>query len=378
MGKHFTEKELDRMFMLKAKKGKQAMTPTQIRDALALTRKKQGQPPPDLTSVRRALNGKTHRRGRQETRGAKRKLSAANLRTLNSTRKKLIAKAENAHEVRWQDVIEKAGVPKVDSTTAAKNMKEAGYDIAARKPREKPLRTIEDEKDRERICRRWSHYPVDYFSDELDLIMDNKQWPFPTYARAKQHAKATRVRFHLRTRAEGLEKGFTIPSKHKHKMNPGASVKLLAGIIKDKIRVWHYLPNKWNASVAAECYRGPIAKALRKAHGAKCSYKILEDNDPQGCKTKLGAEAKKEVGIKPIEFPKYSPDLNPMDYFVWDEVQRRMDKSAPKRESMEAFKARLRKTAMSIPADVIRKGVKCLRERARQVVDAKGRDIPRD
>jgi hypothetical protein len=367
------------MFTLKAKKGKKAMTPKQICDDVARTRKKQGQSPPDLTAVRRALNGKTHRRGRQETRGAKKKLSAAHLRALECMRKKLIAKADNDHEVHWADVIEKAGVPKVDATTAAKNMKDAGYDVAARRPRQKPLRTKDDEKDRERICKKWSHYPVDYFTDDLDLIMDNKQWPFPTYARAKKHAKATRVRFHLRTRGEGLKKAFTVPSKHKHKMNPGAGAKLLAGIVKDKIRVWHYLPNnKWNSSVAAACYRGPIAKALRTAHGAKSSYKILEDNDPQGYKTKLGADAKKEVGIKAIEFPKYSPDLNPMDYFVWDEVQRRMDKNPPKLESMEAFKVRLRKTAMSIPADVIRKGVQCLRKRARQVVAAKGRDIPRD
>ena len=204
--------------------------------------------------------------------------------------------------------------------------------------------------------------------------MDNKQWPFATYALAKKHAKATRVRFHLRTRGEGLQKGFTIPSKHKHKMNPGKGVKLLAGIIKDKIRVWHYLPgNKWNSSIAAECYRGPIAKALRRAHGDKTSYKILEDNDPQGYKTKKGSDAKKEVGIKPIEFPKYSPDLNPMDYFVWDEVQSRMDKNAPKRESFEAFKVRLRKTAMGIPACVIRKGVQNLRVRARHRLGAVSR-----
>lgn len=140
MGKHFTDKELDRMFTLNSRKGKKAMTPTQIRADLARTRGKHGQAPPDLTSVRRALNGKSHRRGRKETRGRNKKLSAANLKALDSTRKKLIAKAENEHEVHWQHVIEKSGVPKVDPTTAAKNLNDNGYDIAARKPREKPLR----------------------------------------------------------------------------------------------------------------------------------------------------------------------------------------------------------------------------------------------
>jgi hypothetical protein len=376
MGKHLTPVELDRAFKLKA----QSKMPNAILKDLSKKREKRGEQPPDITTLRRALKGKTHRRGRQETRGAKKVLTASHLRALDSTRKKLIAKAGNEYEVHWDDVIKKAKVPQVDATTAAKNMQAAGYDVAARKPREKPLRTDDDEALREKICKKWSRYSDDYFNDELDGIWDNKWWPFETHDRAKKHKKATRVRFHLRKRSEGLQKGFTIPSKHKHKMNPGAGVKLLAAIVKGKIRVWHYLPkNAWNAKVAADCYRGPIIKALRRAHGPKKTFKILEDNDPQGYKTKSAAQAKKELGIHPIAFPKYSPDLNPMDYFVWDEVERRLEANAPKKkESLTAFKERLRRTAMGIPASVIRKGVASMKKRAQQVVKAGGGDIPRD
>ena len=149
MGKHLTPVELDRAFSLKA----QGKVPNDILKDLSKWRKKKGEQPPDITTLRRALKGKTHRRGRQETRGSKKVLTAAHLRALDSTRKKLIVKADNEFEVHWEDVIQKAKVPLVDPTTAAKNMRDAGYDVAARKPREKPLRTDDDETLREKICK---------------------------------------------------------------------------------------------------------------------------------------------------------------------------------------------------------------------------------
>ena len=91
-----------------------------------------------------------------------------------------------------------------------------------------------------------------------------------------------KVRFHLRTRAEGLLPGFTKPNANKNRKNPGASVNVSAGIIKGRIRIWHYLPGRWNGQAAADLYQGPIIRALRRAHGKKRRYTIIEDNDPTG------------------------------------------------------------------------------------------------
>ena len=83
--------------------------------------------------------------------------------------------------------------------------------------------------------------------------MDNKRWEVPTHEMAKRAAKIRKVGFILRTRAEGLKKGFTKPHPKKHKMNPGASVSVVAGISRGRVRVWHYLPKcRWGGEAAAK------------------------------------------------------------------------------------------------------------------------------
>jgi hypothetical protein len=68
-----------------------------------------------------------------------------------------------------------------------------------------------------------------------------------------------------------------------------------------------------------------------------------------------------------------------MDYFLWSEVQRRMSRQkAPRKETVAAYKARLRRTAMRIPESIIRAAVLSIRKRATAVVKAECGDIPRD
>ena len=66
--------ELDRAF----KRASKGDTPVEIHEKLMKTRKSRGELGPDLTSVRRALRGETHQRGRKETRGVKKKLTPYN------------------------------------------------------------------------------------------------------------------------------------------------------------------------------------------------------------------------------------------------------------------------------------------------------------
>ena len=105
----------------------------------------------------------------------------------------------------------------------------------------------------------------------------------------------------------------------------------------------------------------------------------MEDNDPSGYKSKKAVDTKKKLRIHPIEFPKYSPDLNPLDFFLWAEVNRRMaERAAPARESQAAFKARLKRTATAIPASVIKRAVAKMRPKAAEVVLAEGGRIKSD
>ena len=89
--------------------------------------------------------------------------------------------------------------------------------------------------------------------------------------------------------------------------------------------------------------------------------------------------AKAESGIEAIPMPVFSPDLNPLDFCLWEEVSRRMVAGAPTRvESVQEYKKRLRLTALRVPAPLVTKAVGAMPGRMRAVVDAKGYSIKRD
>ena len=120
-------------------------------------------------------------------------------------------------------------------------------------------------------------------------------------------------------------------------------------------------------------------KILKKKRGIKKSYLVVEDNDPTGYKSSKGKAAKKALGIKTVQWPRYSPDLMPLDFSLWQDVERRMDASAPSGyESKEAFKKRLRRTALSTPKITVRNMVATMRGKAKDIYDADGGDIASD
>ena len=209
--------------------------------------------------------------------------------------------------------------------------------------------------------------------------MDNKRWDIPTTAKGKRFLKMKKARGHWRKRSEGLKNYYTKPNVKKHKVNVGGSVNVCAGIIGGRVRVWHYLPTRWCGDEAANVYKTVIAPALRRWIGNKKKFISLEDNDPTGYRSNLAIAEKATQGIQPIQFPTYSPDINPCDYALWDEVQRRMDgPKAPKNETADAFKCRLRRTALSIPEKVVRKMLSGMVPRMEAVYQNDGGHIPRD
>ena len=109
------------------------------------------------------------------------------------------------------------------------------------------------------------------------------------------------------------------------------------------------------------------------------TYHIVEDNDPSGYKANKAIAAKKALGIKPIVWPRYSPDLMPQDFYLWDEVNRRLAaQSPPAKETLDAFKRRLQRTALSIPKESIQRAVLQMQSKAAEVVEAEGGRIPSD
>ena len=240
------------------------------------------------------------------------------------------------------------------------------------------------------------------------------------------YLKKKRVHGQLRLASEGLEPEFTKPNPKRNRMNTGGTVKVLAGISGTRVVLWEYLPkNRWSGSICAAMYRGPVMKVppnsfsqgievgcscpvrnascsqrlllstmsgtlmflasccetqvLRKVRGKKTSYLICEDNDPTGHKSKAGIKAKHDMNIRTVEWPSYSPDMNPLDFSLWKSIENRLFKTLPKDGvSVDSFKKRLRETALATPRAEVCKMINKIKSKAQDIYDAKGGNIASD
>ena len=63
-----------------------------------------------------------------------------------------------------------------------------------------------------------------------------------------------------------------------------------------------------------------MLRALKAKSPGKKKFTIVEDNDPTGYTSKKAVAAKEDSKITAVALPRYSPDLNPLDFFLWSEV----------------------------------------------------------
>ena len=110
---------------------------------------------------------------------------------------------------------------------------------------------------------------------------------------------------------------------------------------------------------------------------------ILESRRPSSSdRTGPSAEAaKKSAGIHTLDLPKRSPDLMPLDFAFWKNLNKRMrvqerDWPDSKRETRSQYLARLRRTALATPAQFIHSIMGGMQKRCRLCEEAKGGHFP--
>ena len=67
--------------------------------------------------------------------------------------------------------------------------------------------------------------------------------------------------------------------------------------------MWHEVPDgKWNGQTAADAYKGPLKKVLKRVYPNATSHVVLEDNDPSGLDRSAASvfalQVQKPEGIK--------------------------------------------------------------------------------
>ena len=206
MAPHLVPAELDLITVLVAKKH----SASEILGKIKKQRQCEKLAPPKIWAIRRAMAGATHLRGRPENRGRPRKLSPAQTQRMFKKRAELIVKADGERYVTVEEAVRRAHIPNVHVSTAAHYLAELG--VKWRRMREKPPRTGAHEEDRKEVCRRWRRRPSTFWTDDVDLIIDAKKFSVPGNAAAAKRLRQQKVRGVLRTRSEGLHKGFTRPN----------------------------------------------------------------------------------------------------------------------------------------------------------------------
>ena len=87
--------------------------------------------------------------------------------------------------------------------------------------------------------------------------------------------------------------------------------------------------------------------------------------------------AKAEAGLRTLDLPPRSPDLNVLDYSLWHAINVRMRKQEAafdksKKESPAEYLAHLRRVALGLPTADVMKAVGDMKRRCAAIAAAKG------
>jgi len=218
-----------------------------------------------------------------------------------------------------------------------------------------------------------------YWQDKV-LAIDGKGFTWQTSKRARTKARLMKKRGSYRLPSEGRK--FAVPSKLKHRVG-GQSFQILCGIGAGKVRLWEEVSSWCGAEYVRMC-RYHIRFSIKlQTH----TLVLLRDNDPKSFETKMGRKAEDANGIRlhgGKGLPAYRSDLSPPDYFFWTALDDRMraeENSWPEEkpvESLDEYKARLKTTALAVPADVINKGMGDMKRRLLDVEASKGEWVKGD
>ena len=324
-----------------------------------------------LSTISRFFSGVTHKRGRSERRGRPSSLTKSDISTLDKARMKLLKQADGRRPVTYNDIQEEAGF---QGSCSSRTVQDAlrGIGVRMRAPRRKVFLTAEDAKRRLKVAKAWVKRPAQFWSTGIHAYVDNKSFPLPLTPAQKAKLQRSVVTGHLRKASEGLSPCCTKP-KERHSFLGIPSATITAAVAKDRVIVWDVVKSQWNGAAAAKMYTGPLSFALKKAWAPKRRYTIVEDGDRKGNQSSKGLAAKQKAKIRAMTLPPRTPSWMPLDYAIWQEIDKRMNGSAPSMvETKAEFLARLEKTARGLPKAFIRKVLARMKGNIKAVIDAGG------
>jgi transposase len=240
-----------------------------------------------------------------------------------------------------KDRLKKKGT-KISQTTIWRRLHEAGgkYNL----PMSKPLLTEDHRKNRLKWAKRQRHTNWDQviFSDEMTVYLNR-----------------------MKRRVWNLPGGKKVIRTVKHPV---------------KVNVWGCFSSKGfgriicfeknlNAEKMCDIYKRGLLPTARNHFGPdSTSWKLLEDNDPKHT-SKLAKKWKAENGVKNIDWPSASPDVNPIEN-VWKVVKMSLEKK--KLKDPKSLARAIKRQWKALPKEMAAKLVDSMKSRISDVIENKG------
>ena len=380
---HMSDAEVARLDLMQ-KAGNDA---PQILKTLQKARQKKGETGPSPSAVYRRMAGDTYAKGganEADARGRPSTMPPNVCKVASQQRAMLHKAADNEYLVTWSDVhkatkaklraqgvLKKEGVKMPCPDVLAKAVR-AATDVRARPGKQRIFLFPEHVRKRLALVKKWVKYPKKFWQKDIHGYIDTKKFVCPRNAKEKKLMRSSKVHHHLRTPAEGKKDMYLLP-KGGRNLTGIPSVEITACVAQDRIIMWHESQKPWNGNQAVNMYK-KLGAALRKFHGRRASYRVVEDGDPKGFQSNKGIQAKKEQKIRSWKLSPRSPGLMPLDYSLWKEIERRVLAKKISNESMQAYKKRLNLTAKKLPRGQVKKTLLKMKGNIKATLVSKGRN----
>ena len=362
-------------------------TPATIHELLVHERKKSDLTGPGLSTVYEYLAGNSYKRDAEETRGRESLFGRKELHVYDNARKRLqkeSAASDHPWVVTWGDIATAGqrelrklklllrGEKGLAAETLRKRMRES-LGVGKRPAPKHAVRTKDEEGRRYRQAGRWKKYTNIFWL--RSTYIDNKRFVMARTPAQRKRMRQARVRYHLRKAAERSQREYISP-KQNHQLCGIPSVEISAAVACDRIIMWYVVPKKWCGEQAAVMYK-ELGKHLRRRWGSGLrGFRVVEDGDPKGYQSGKGHDAKASQKIQSWKLPPRSPEWMPLDYCLWEEIERRMFETVVKgTETKERWLLRLRKTALSLPRPLVKRTILQMKKRIAATYDSKGGHI---
>ena len=223
------------------------------------------------------------------------KLSEARVDGVVKTLERMVDEADATWEVSMAMLMRRARL-KCCAKVVAKALHQRGYRF--RDLRYKPILTPVDVRERFAWAKQFRGKSADWWRRTVHIHLDNKVFKVATTAAGRKLLAKRTVRGVYRRRGKSLRPGHVKP--HPKMRLPLGSKGILkaGGVGSGKVLVWHTITENWGGEQAASLYRDVVLPALSHQYPGKRAFRVLEDNDPTGNKSKKGVAAKAWVPLR--------------------------------------------------------------------------------